>query len=86
VTVLMLMLDDDDDDDSVDVKVFDIGGGVELPTGGVCSLYRGRWLYMVEEPSLVFGCCCFCCHSCCRHRFVTVVIGSRLRRCFVIGG
>ena len=38
MTVLVLMLDDDDDDDSVGVNIFGIGGGVELPTGGVCSL------------------------------------------------
>ena len=47
---------------------------------------RGRWLCLAEEPSLVFECCCFCCHFCCRHRFVTVIIGSSLRRCFIIGG
>jgi len=41
VTVLVLMLDDDDDDDSVGVNVFGIGGGVEFPTGGVCSLTVG---------------------------------------------
>ena len=34
----MLILDDDDYDDYVGVNVFGIGGGVELPTGGVCSL------------------------------------------------
>jgi len=49
-----------------------LGGVVELPTGGVFSLYRGRWLCMAEEPSLVFGCCCFYCHFRCHHRFVTV--------------
>ena len=38
MTVLVLMLDDDDDDDSVGVNVFGIGGGVEIPTEGVCSL------------------------------------------------
>ena len=80
------MLDDDDDDDSIGVNVFGIGGGVELPIGGVCSIYRSRWLCMTEELSLVFGCCCFCYHFCCCHRFMTVIIGSRLRRRFVIGG
>jgi len=38
VTVLVLMLDDDDDDDSVGVNIFGIRGGVELPTGGLCTL------------------------------------------------
>ena len=42
MTVLVMMLDDDDDDNSVSVNVFGIEGGVELPTGGLCSLYRGR--------------------------------------------
>ena len=45
MTVLVLMIDDDYDDDSMGVNVFGIGGGVELPTGGLCSLYRGRWLF-----------------------------------------
>ena len=35
---MVLMLDDDNDDDYVGVGVFDIEGGVELPTGDDLSL------------------------------------------------